>query len=110
MWQGWKKSLYRLMGGPPWAVFREIESSVPWIPLLVIVLGLKFPLLFFVGVLLLIAPQTSYGLDLVRNQYPFSLIFYYLPAVALYLGARWASSRSHVNGIFQCKALQYTVR
>ncbi|HEX7697457.1 MAG TPA: glycosyltransferase, partial [Candidatus Acidoferrum sp.] len=33
MWQGWKKNLYRLMGGTPGAVFREMESSLPWIPL-----------------------------------------------------------------------------
>ncbi len=34
MWQGWKKNLYRLMGGTPWAVFREIESNLPWISFL----------------------------------------------------------------------------
>src|SRR5216683_1866140 len=109
MWQGWKKNLYRLMGGTPWAVFREMESSLPWIPLLVIVLGLKFPLLFFVGVLLLIARQTSYGLDLARNQYPFSFIFYYVPAVALYVGVLWASYRSHVNGRIEWKGREYSV-
>jgi len=109
MWQGWKKNLYRLMGGTPWAVFREMESSLPWIPLLVIVLGLKFPLLFFVGVLLLIARQTSYGLELARNQYPFSLIFYYVPAVALYVSVLWASYRSHVNGRIEWKGREYSV-
>jgi glycosyltransferase involved in cell wall biosynthesis len=109
MWQGWKKNLYRLMGGTPWAVFREMESSIPWIPLLLIVLGLKFPVLFFVGILLLIARQTSYGLDLARNQYPFSLIFYYVPAVALYVGALWASYRGHVNGRIQWKGREYSV-
>src|SRR5260370_13018477 len=57
MWQGWKKNLYRLMGGTRWTVFREMESNLPWIPLLVIVLGLKVPVLFFLGVLLLIARQ-----------------------------------------------------
>jgi glycosyltransferase involved in cell wall biosynthesis len=109
MWEGWNKNLYRLMGGTPWAVFREMESSLPWIPLLVIVLGLKFPLLFFVGVLLLIARQTSYGLDLARNQYPFSFIFYYVPAVALYVGVLWASYRSHVNGRVQWKGREYSI-
>ena len=109
MWQGWKKNLYRLLGGTPWAVFREMESTLPWIPLLVIALGLKFPFLFFVGVLLLIARQTSYGLDLARNQYPFSFIFYYVPAVALYVGVLWASYRSHVNGRFQWKGREYSV-
>jgi glycosyltransferase involved in cell wall biosynthesis len=109
MWQGWKKNLYRLMGGTPWAVFREIESNLPWIPLLVIVLGLKFPFLFFLGVLLLIARQTAYGLDLARNQYPFSFIFYYMPAVALYVAVLWASYRSHVNGRIEWKGREYSV-
>src|SRR5262249_60607854 len=45
MWEGWKKNLYRLMGGTPWAAFREIESTLPWIPFLLILIGLKFPLL-----------------------------------------------------------------
>jgi len=109
MWQGWKKNLYRLLGGTPWAVFREMESTLPWIPLLVIASGLKFPFLFFVGVLLLIARQTSYGRDLARNQYPFSFIFYYVPAVALYVGVLWASYRSHVNGRIQWKGREYSV-
>ncbi len=109
MWQGWKKNLYRLMGGTPWAVFREMESNLPWIPLVVIALGLKFPFLFFLGVLLLIARQTSYGLDLARNQYPFSFIFYYVPAVALYVAVLWASYRSHVNGRIQWKGREYSV-
>jgi glycosyltransferase involved in cell wall biosynthesis len=109
MWQGWKKNLYRLMGGTPWAVFREMESNLPWIPFLVIVLGLKFPFLFFLGVLLLLARQTSYGLDLSRNQYPFSFIFYYVPAVALYVGVLWVSYRSYVNGRIQWKGREYSV-
>jgi glycosyltransferase involved in cell wall biosynthesis len=109
MWQGWKKNLYRLMGGTPWTVFREMESNLPWIPLLVIVLGLKYPFLLFLGVLLLIARQTSYGLDLVRNQYPFSFIFYYVPAVALYVAVLWASYRSYVHGRIQWKGREYSV-
>jgi len=109
MWQGWKKNLYRLMGGTPWSVFREIESNLPWIPLLMIALGLKFPLLLFLGVLFLIARQTGYGLDLARNQYPFSFIFYYVPAVALYVAVLWASYRSHVNGRIQWKGREYSV-
>jgi glycosyltransferase involved in cell wall biosynthesis len=109
MWQGWKKNLYRLMGGTPWAVFREMEANLPWIPVLLIVAGLKYPFLLFVGVLFLIARQTSYGLELARNQYPFSFIFYYVPAVALYVGVLWASYRSHVNGRIQWKGREYSV-
>jgi glycosyltransferase involved in cell wall biosynthesis len=109
MWQGWKKNLYRLMGGTPWAVFREMESSLPWIPLLLIVAGLQYPFLLFLGILLLIARQTSYGLDLARNRYPFSFIFYYVPAVVLYVGVLWASYRSHLNGRIQWKGREYSV-
>jgi len=109
MWQGWKKNLYRLMGGIPWAMFREIESSLPWIPLLLIVAGMKYPFLLFLGVLLLIARQTSYGFDLARNHFPFSFIFYYVPAVALYVGVLWASYRSHVKGRIQWKGREYSV-
>jgi glycosyltransferase involved in cell wall biosynthesis len=109
MWEGWKKNLYRLIGGTPWAVLREIESTLPWIPILLIFLGLKFPLLFFVGVLFLIARQTIYGLDLARNHYPFSFIFYYIPAAFLYAGVLWASYRSHVKGRIAWKGREYSI-
>ena len=109
MWEGWKKNLYRLMGGTPWAVFREMESTLPWIPILLILLGMKFPFLLFVGILLLIARQTVYGLDLVRNHYPFSLIFYYVPAAFLYPAVLWASYRSHVKGKVSWKGREYSI-
>ena len=109
MWQGWKKNLYRLMCGTPWAIFREMESNLPWIPFLLIVAGLKYPFLLFLGVLFLIARQTSYGLELARNRYPFSFIFYYVPGLALYIGVLWASYRGHVNGRIQWKGREYSV-
>ena len=109
MWQGWKKNLYRLIGGTPWSVVREMESNLPWIPFLLILAGLKYPFLLFLGVLFLIIRQTSYGLDLARNQYPFSFIFYYVPAVVLYVAVLWASYRSHANGRIQWKGREYSV-
>ena len=109
MWEGWKKNAYRLMGGTPWAALREMESTLPWIPLLLILLGMKFPFLFFLGILLLIARQTIYGLDLARNQYPFSLIFYYVPAAFLYSAVLWASYRSHVKGRIAWKGREYSI-
>jgi glycosyltransferase involved in cell wall biosynthesis len=109
MWQGWKKNLYRLMGGTPWAAFREIESSLPWIPFLLILAGLKFPFLLFVGILFFIARQTAYGRDLSRNLFPFSFIFYYVPAVVLYAGVLWASYRSHVTGRIAWKGRVYSI-
>jgi cellulose synthase/poly-beta-1,6-N-acetylglucosamine synthase-like glycosyltransferase len=109
MWEGWKKNLYRLMGGTPWAAFREIESTFPWIALLLIAVGLRHPLVLFFGILLLIARQTIYGLDLVRNYYPFSFIFYYVPAVFLYAGVLWASYRSHLKGRIAWKGREYSI-
>jgi len=109
MWEGWKKNLYRLMGGTPWSVFKEIESNVPWIAILLILAGLKYPFLFFAGVLFLIARQAIYGLDLARNHFPFSFIFYYVPAVFLYAGVLWASYRGHANGRIAWKGREYSI-
>ncbi|MDP9146751.1 MAG: glycosyltransferase family 2 protein [Acidobacteriota bacterium] len=109
MWQGWHKNLYQLMGGSPWRAFREGESAFPWIPVLAILLGLKFPVAMFAGVLLLILRQMNYGSELVRNQYPLSFIIYYVPAVVLYTGVLAASYWSHARGKVQWKGREYRV-
>jgi glycosyltransferase involved in cell wall biosynthesis len=109
MWEGWKKNLYRLMGGTPWKVFREGESVFPWVALLMILLGIKFPAAMFAGVLLLLLRQTSYGSELVRNQYPLSFIIYYVPAVFLYTAVLAASYLSHRRGRVQWKGREYRV-
>jgi glycosyltransferase involved in cell wall biosynthesis len=109
MWEGWKKNLYRLMGGTPWAAFREGESVFPWVPLLVILLGIKFPVAMFAGVLLLLFRQTNYGSELVRNQYPLAFIIYYIPAVFLYTGVLAASYFTHASGKVQWKGREYRV-
>jgi glycosyltransferase involved in cell wall biosynthesis len=109
MWEGWKKNLYRLMGGTPWKVFREGESVFPWAALLVILLGIKFPAAMFAGVLLLLLRQTSYGSELVRNQYPLPFIIYYVPAVFLYTSVLAASYLGHRRGKIQWKGRAYRV-
>ncbi|MEQ1474166.1 MAG: glycosyltransferase family 2 protein [Candidatus Acidiferrum sp.] len=109
MWEGWKKNLYRLMGGTSWKVFREGESAFPWVALMMILLGIKFPAAMFAGVLLLLLRQTSYGSELVRNQYPLSFIIYYVPAVFLYTGVLAASCLSHRRGKVQWKGREYRV-
>jgi glycosyltransferase involved in cell wall biosynthesis len=110
MWEGWTKNLYPLMGGTRFATFREIESTFPWIPLLIIVLGLKYPIAMFLGVWLLIFRQINYGSELTRNQFPFSFILYYVPAVALYTGVLWVSFRHHARGKVEWKGREYTVQ
>jgi glycosyltransferase involved in cell wall biosynthesis len=107
MWKGWTKNLYRLMGGTPWKAFREGESAFPWIPLAVILLGIKFPVATFAGVLLLVLRQMNYGTELVRNQYPFAFIIYYIPAAFLYAGVLAASYRSYARGKVQWKGREY---
>jgi GT2 family glycosyltransferase len=98
MWQGWKKNIYRLMGGTPAALRAELGDVFPSIPFLLIVFGLWYPLALFAGVLLLLLRQLRYGTELTRNQYPFVLILYYVPAVLLYAAVLLASYRGHRGG------------
>ena len=109
MWEGWKKNLYGLMGGTPATFYRELRTIFPWIPLLLIVFGFWYPLAIFAGVLLLLVRQLQYGADLVRNQYPFRLIIYYVPAVLLYAGVLVASYRGHARGKLAWKGREVAV-
>jgi glycosyltransferase involved in cell wall biosynthesis len=110
MWEGWTKNLYPLMGGTPVATFRELESTFPWVVLLVLLLGIKFPFAMFAGVWLLVFRQINYGSELTRNQFRFSFILYYVPAVVLYAGVLWASYRHHARGKVEWKGREYTVQ
>jgi glycosyltransferase involved in cell wall biosynthesis len=109
MWEGWKKNLYLLAGGNPPAVFRELFSAVPWIPFLLIAVGLGMPFALMAGVVLLLVRQEGYGMDLKRNQFRGALILYYVPAVLLYAGVLWASYRAHVKGKVQWKGREISV-
>lgn len=109
MWEGWKKNLYLLVGGTPSAVFRELEAVIPWIPLVLMLVGIRFPFATFLGVLFLLMRQFIYGKELSSNQYPFKFIIYYVPAVALYSGVLWASYRAHAKGIVAWKGREVPV-
>jgi glycosyltransferase involved in cell wall biosynthesis len=109
MWQGWKKNLYLLVGGTPGAVLRELESTIPWIPIALILLGFKIPVATFLGVCFLLLRQFTYGLEIARNQYPFKFIIYYVPAVILYAGVLWASYRGHAKGKVEWKGREVPV-
>jgi glycosyltransferase involved in cell wall biosynthesis len=109
MWQGWKKNLYLLVGGTPGAVFRELEATIPWIPLVLILLGIKVPFVPLLGVLFLLMRQLTYGLEISRNHYPFRFIIYYVPAVALYAAVLWASYRGHAKGKVEWKGREVAV-
>jgi|SRR5215467_2301639 len=107
MWEGWKKNLYRLVGGTPRAALSELDATVPWMVILVLLVGIRMPWALFVGVVLLLARQLGYGVQLTRNHYPFSFIVYYVPAVVLYAGVLWASYRSHAAGRVTWKGREY---
>jgi glycosyltransferase involved in cell wall biosynthesis len=109
MWQGWKKNLFLLVGGTPGAVFRELEATIPWIPLALILLGIKIPIATLLGVLFLLMRQMTYGLEIARNQYPFKFIIYYVPAVLLYAGVLWASYRGYAKGKVEWKGREVPV-
>jgi glycosyltransferase involved in cell wall biosynthesis len=109
MWHGWKKNVYLLVGGRPGAVFRELEATIPWIPVVLILLGLKFPFAMFLGVCFLLMRQLAYGLDISRNHYPFKFIIYYVPAVVLYSAVLWASYRGHARGKVEWKGREVAV-
>lgn len=109
MWEGWKKNLYRLIGGTP-ANFRdELSAIVPVIPFLLVLFGLRYPLAIFAGVILLLARQFGYGVELSRNRYPFRLIIYYVPAVLLYAGVLIASYRGYAKGKLEWKGREVVV-
>jgi glycosyltransferase involved in cell wall biosynthesis len=109
MWQGWKKNLYGLVGGSRWSVFRELESVIPWMPILVLLLGIKYPFALLLGVWLIIFRQMTYGSELKRNQFPFPLILYYVPAVVLYAGVLCASFRAYASGKVEWKGREVAV-
>lgn len=109
MWQGWKKNLYLLIGGTPHAVLGELESVIPWMPLVIILVGIKIPFLTFLGVCFLLIREFIYGTELTRNQFSAKLIIYYLPAVALYATVLWASYRGHRKGKVKWKGREIPV-
>lgn len=109
MWQGWKKNLYLLIGGTPPAFFRELESTIPWIPLFLILVGIKIPFLTFLGVIFLLMREFIYRTELTRNHFSPKLIIYYVPAVALYAGVLCASYRSYAKGKVEWKGREVPV-
>ena len=110
MWQGWKKNLYQLVGGTPGAVYREMLAVVPWIPFLLLVLTVRFPLALVLGLGLLLARHAAYGMALSSNGFPVKYILYYVPGVLLYAGVLWASYRAHVRGMVEWKGRNVPVK
>jgi hypothetical protein len=109
MWQGWTKNLYLLMGGTSRAVGRELFRVVPWIPLLVLPLGLVHLIWGVLGIALLAGRHAAYAADLRRNRFPGALALYYLPGVALYAAALLNSEWRYARGSVAWKGREYPV-
>jgi cellulose synthase/poly-beta-1,6-N-acetylglucosamine synthase-like glycosyltransferase len=109
MWEGWKKNLYLLMGGTPGAVFRELFSVVPWIPFLLLAIGIKLMLALIAGLGLLMARHAAYGRALTSNQFRAIYILYYVPGVLLYAGVLWASFLAYRRGKVEWKGREVSV-
>ena len=109
MREGWKKNLYLLIGGSAAAAYREFFAAVPWIPFLLILIGLKMPFALMAGVVLLLVRQAGYGLDLRSNQFSGSLILYYVPAVLIYGGVLVGSYRAYARGKVAWKGREISV-
>jgi glycosyltransferase involved in cell wall biosynthesis len=109
MCEGWTKNLYRLIGGRPAMVYRELLSVVPWIPLLLLLVGMKLPFALLAGLGLLLARHGSYGSALASNQFRLSNIVYYVPGVVLYASVLWASYRAHMKGKVAWKGREVSV-
>src|SRR5579862_62971 len=109
MREGWKKNLYLLMGGSATATYREFFAAVPWIPFLLILLGIFMPFALMAGVVLLLLRQAGYGMDLRSNQFSGTLILYYVPAVLIYSGVLFGSYRAYSKGKVAWKGREISV-
>jgi glycosyltransferase involved in cell wall biosynthesis len=109
MWQGWVKNLYPLMRRSDGDVWREIVTTLPWIPALLLIaapLGWLFPAL---GLALLLGRHVAYARMLRASQFPASGIQYYLPAVVMYCAALATSARRYAKGSVEWKGREYAV-
>ncbi|MBZ5702612.1 MAG: glycosyltransferase [Acidobacteriia bacterium] len=109
MWEGWRKNLFQLMGSSAADLRRELLTAVPWIPSVLLLGGLAWPVSALAGLLLLLLRHATYAAALARNQFPVSRIFYYVPGVSLYAAVLLASWFSHARGRVSWKGREYPV-
>jgi hypothetical protein len=103
------KNLFPLMRTRDGDVWREILTTLPWVPVLLILafpLGWMFPA---VGLALLLGRHVAYARMLKTSQFPVGGIKYYIPAVILYCGALWVSARKYAKGKVEWKGREYRV-
>jgi glycosyltransferase involved in cell wall biosynthesis len=115
MWEGWKKNLYRLMGGDPASIAAEIAIAL--VPMLVsafVVAAVAaftrdWRVVLFTAATALAVWHGLYRRELRHNQYSGKLVWYGLPGKLLYASVLWASWRAHQNGRLSWKGREYPV-
>lgn len=113
MWEGWKKNLYRLVGGTSNAVLKEITRAIAPILLALLVPGLLWLLsgspqravAVFSGIVF--GMLVGFAMELRRGGFPARFVGYALPGRFLYAAVLWASYQSHVRGRLQWKGRAY---
>jgi hypothetical protein len=113
MWEGWRKNLYRLVGGSPKCVAREIALALlPWVVVLAGAVGtgavaeslLAGMAVFGAGILGLLGFS---ALELRKAEFPGRLAWYGWAGRPLYAAVLWASYRSHKTGRLAWKGRTY---
>jgi glycosyltransferase involved in cell wall biosynthesis len=115
MWQGWKKNLYRLMGGEPGSVATEMTGAVAPILLLVVLVATSWWVRNDWHLALLAALigfgiwHWFYSRELKRNQFASGLTWYGIPGKIFYAAVLFASYLSHRKGVLAWKGREYPV-
>jgi chlorobactene glucosyltransferase len=115
MWGGWKKNLYRLMGGSSEAVTQEIVAALA--PVIAVLAAtstiwgftesaIRGLATLAVGILII---YVAYDGELKHNGFPARLVWYGVRGRLLYAGVLGASYRSHVRGKLEWKGRTYPV-
>lgn len=115
MWQGWKKNLYRLMGGQVDAVAGEIALAIGPIVLLVALVATlwwsqhDWHLAVLTALIGFGIWHWFYSRELRRNQFVTGLTWYGIPGKLLYAAALFDSFRNHRKGVLAWKGREYPV-
>ncbi|MGB2629561.1 MAG: glycosyltransferase family 2 protein [Candidatus Acidiferrum sp.] len=115
MWQGWKKNLYRLMGGNFATISGEmVIAALPLVLLIAMVAGVWWWRHdWHLGILTsLIALGIWFGLysrELERNHFASNLTWYGIPGKLLYVAVLFASFLSYRKGVLAWKGREYPV-
>jgi chlorobactene glucosyltransferase len=113
MWEGWKKNLYKLMGGNNKAMAQEIMAAL--VPVLAVLVAsctvwgftesAMTALVTLAGGIL--AVYVAYDGELKHNGFPTRLVWYGIRGRLLYAMVLGASYRSHVQGKLEWKGRTY---